>query len=104
MQLLGSGQFQAMLIDDRAVLTDQDRKYVYVVDKDGKAQRRDIRLGRTAEGLRIVEQGLAAGDKVIIDGVQKVFMPGMPVQAKAVAMQPTAAPAPGRDATAALNH
>ncbi|MBO1748457.1 efflux RND transporter periplasmic adaptor subunit [Stenotrophomonas indicatrix] len=103
-QLLGSGQFQAMLIDDKAVLTDQDRKYVYVVDKDGKAQRRDIRLGRTAEGLRIVEQGLAAGDKVIIDGVQKVFMPGMPVQAKAVAMQPTAAPAPGRDATAALNH
>ncbi len=103
MQLLGSGQFQAMLIDDKAVLTDQDRKYVYVVDKDGKAQRRDIQLGRTAEGLRIVESGLAAGDKVIIDGVQKVFMPGMPVQAKAVAMQPPAA-APGRDATAALSH
>jgi len=104
-QLLGSGQFQALLIDDKAVLTDQDRKYVYVVDKDGKAQRRDIQLGRTADGLRIVEHGLAAGDKVIIDGVQKVFMPGMPVQAKAVAMQPQAAPpAPGRDATAALNH
>ncbi|MEG0886188.1 MAG: efflux transporter periplasmic adaptor subunit, partial [Janthinobacterium sp.] len=43
--------------------------------------------------LRIVEQGLAAGDKVIVDGVQKVFMPGMPVQAKAVAMQRVAAPA-----------
>ena len=79
-QLLGSGEFQAMLIDDKAVLTDQDRKYVYVVDKEGKAQRRDIQLGRTAEGLRIVQQGLAAGDRVIIDGVQKVFMPGMPVQ------------------------
>ncbi|HHA2558470.1 TPA: efflux transporter periplasmic adaptor subunit, partial [Stenotrophomonas maltophilia] len=51
-----------------------------------------------------VEHGLAAGDKVIIDGVQKVFMPGMPVQAKAVAMQPQPAPAPGRDATAALKH
>jgi len=93
-QLLGSGEFQAMLIDDKAVLTDQDRKYVYVVDKEGKAQRRDIQLGRTAEGLRIVQQGLAAGDRVIIDGVQKVFMPGMPVQAKAVAMQPAAAAAP----------
>ncbi|ROP79867.1 multidrug efflux system membrane fusion protein [Stenotrophomonas rhizophila] len=91
-QLLGSGQFQAMLIDDKAVLTDQDRKFVYVVDKDNKAQRRDIELGRTADGLRIVEQGLKAGDRVIIDGVQKVFMPGMPVQAKAVAMQPVAAP------------
>jgi multidrug efflux system membrane fusion protein len=93
-QLLGSGEFQAMLIDDKAVLTDQDRKYVYVVDKEGKAQRRDIQLGRTAEGLRIVQQGLAAGDRVIIDGVQKVFMPGMPVQAKVVAMQPSAAAAP----------
>lgn len=91
-QLLGSGQFQAMLIDDKAVLTDQDRKFVYVVDKDNKAQRRDIELGRTADGLRIVEQGLKAGDRVIIDGVQKVFMPGMPVQAKVVAMQPVAAP------------
>ena len=93
-QLLGSGQFQAMLIDEKAVLTDQDRKYVYVVDKDGKAQRRDVVLGRSAEGLRIVQGGLAAGDKVIIDGVQKVFMPGMPVQAKPVAMQPKATPAP----------
>ncbi len=91
-QLLGSGQFQAMLIDDKAVLTDQDRKFVYVVDKDNKAQRRDIQLGRNADGLRIVEQGLKAGDRVIIDGVQKVFMPGMPVQAKAVAMQPVAGP------------
>ncbi|MEN5263881.1 efflux RND transporter periplasmic adaptor subunit [Stenotrophomonas sp. TWI587] len=101
-QLLGSGQFQAMLIDEKAVLTDQDRKFVYVVDKDNKAQRRDVQLGRNADGLRIVEQGLKAGDRVIIDGVQKVFMPGMPVQAKAVAMQPadgTVAP----KATAALN-
>jgi len=101
-QLLGSGQFQAMLIDDKAVLTDQDRKFVYVVDKDNKAQRRDVQLGRTADGLRIVQQGLKAGDRVIIDGVQKVFMPGMPVQAKAVAMQPTASPI-GPKATAALN-
>ena len=93
-RLLGSGEFKAALVDDKAVLTDQDRKYVYVVDKEGKAQRRDIQLGRTAEGLRIVQQGLAAGDRVIIDGVQKVFMPGMPVQAKAVAMQPAAAAAP----------
>ncbi|MCD9086829.1 efflux RND transporter periplasmic adaptor subunit [Stenotrophomonas sp. SY1] len=99
-RLLGSGEFQAVLVDDKAVLTDQDRKYVYVVDKDGKAQRKDVQLGRTAEGLRIVEQGLAAGDKVIVDGVQKVFMPGMPVQAKPVAMQ---GPAPVAAKTASLN-
>ena len=99
-RLLGSGEFQAVLIDDKAVLTDQDRKYVYVVDKDGKAQRKDVQLGRTAEGLRIVETGLAAGDKVIVDGMQKVFMPGMPVQAKQVAMQPLPA---GSAKTASLN-
>ena len=101
-QLLGSGQFNAMLIDEKAVLTDQDRKYVYVVDKEGKAQRRDIQLGRSAEGLRIVESGLTQGDRVVIGGVQKIFMPGMPVQAKAVAMQPATAPAaPGAAPAAA---
>ncbi|MEX0501934.1 efflux RND transporter periplasmic adaptor subunit [Raoultella terrigena] len=82
----GSAEFSAMLIDDKAVLTDQDRKYVYIVDKDGKAQRRDITPGRLAAGLRIVQQGLNPGDKVIVDGLQKVFMPGMPVNAKTVAM------------------
>ena len=85
-RVLGSGEFKAALVDDKAVLTDQDRKYVYVVDKEGKAQRRDVQLGRIAEGLRIVDKGLVAGDRVIVDGVQKVFMPGMPVQAKPVAM------------------
>lgn len=77
----------AVLIDNKALLTDQDRKYVYVVDKDGKAQRRDVIPGREAEGLRIIEKGLVAGDRVIIDGYQKVFMPGMPVNAREVPMQ-----------------
>ncbi|MES3353507.1 efflux RND transporter periplasmic adaptor subunit [Enterobacter kobei] len=85
-RLPGSAEFQATLIDDKAVLTDQDRKYVYIVDKEGKAQRRDITPGRLADGLRIVQQGLKPGDKVIVDGLQKVFMPGMPVYAKTVAM------------------
>ncbi|HGH4620391.1 TPA: efflux RND transporter periplasmic adaptor subunit [Enterobacter cloacae] len=85
-RLPGSAEFQATLIDDKAVLTDQDRKYVYVVDKESKAQRRDITPGRLADGLRIVQQGLKPGDKVIVDGLQKVFMPGMPVNAKTVAM------------------
>jgi multidrug efflux system membrane fusion protein len=98
-RLPGSGEFEAMLVDDKAVLTDQDRKYVYVVDGQGKAQRRDVQLGGLADGLRIVSSGLQAGDRVIVDGVQKVFMPGMPVQAKAVVMQ---AP-PATKATAMLD-
>jgi multidrug efflux system membrane fusion protein len=85
---LQGGQIpNALLIDGKALLTDQDRKYVYVVDKDGKAQRRDVVPGREAEGLRIIEKGLVAGDRVIIEGYQKVFMPGMPVNAKEVPMQ-----------------
>ncbi|KLD78052.1 acriflavin resistance protein AcrA [Xanthomonas hyacinthi DSM 19077] len=98
-RLLGSGRFSALLIDDKSVLTDQDRKYVYVVDKDSRAQRRDVQLGRSAEGLRIVLGGLDPGDRVIVDGVQKVFMPSMPVQAKSVALV-TATPAAARKAVA----
>ncbi|MDE8555063.1 efflux RND transporter periplasmic adaptor subunit [Pantoea vagans] len=90
-RLPGSAQFEAVLIDDKAVLTDQDRKYVYVVDGEGKAQRRDIQPGAMVDGLRIVKSGLQAGDKVIIAGLQKVFMPGMPVTAQQVAMRAAAA-------------
>jgi len=70
------------------------------VDKDGKAQRRDVVLGRQAEGLRIVDKGLASGDRVIVDGVQKVFMPGMPVDAKPLKLQPE----PARTVAAAGTH
>lgn len=90
-RLPGSAQFEAVLIDDKAVLTDQDRKYVYVVDGEGKAQRRDIQPGAMVDGLRIVKSGLQSGDKVIIAGLQKVFMPGMPVTAQPVAMRAAAA-------------
>jgi multidrug efflux system membrane fusion protein len=90
-RLPGSAQFDALLIDDKAVLTDQDRKYVYVVDGQGKAQRRDIQAGAMVDGLRIVKSGLQSGDRVIVDGLQKVFMPGMAVTAQQVAMRATAA-------------
>lgn len=93
-QLEDARETTALLVDDKAVLTDQDRKYVYVVDGEGRAQRRDIRIGRLADnGLRIVEEGLQAGDRVIVSGVQKVFFPGMPVQARPVAMGERDAPA-----------
>jgi len=84
------------LIDDKAVMTDQDRQFVYVVGEDGTAQRRDIVPGRMVNGLRIAEKGLAPGDQVIVHGVQKVFFPGMPVQAETIAMgEPPAAGGPG---------
>ncbi|MDF2783857.1 MAG: efflux transporter periplasmic adaptor subunit [Pantoea eucrina] len=87
-RLPGRADFTALLIDDKAILTDQDRRYVYIVDAEGKAQRRDIRPGDLSGGLRIVQQGLQPDDRVIVNGLQKVFMPGMPVQAQSVAMRP----------------
>lgn len=92
-QMPGSPRFNAVLIDDKAVLTDQDRQFVYVVDSAGKAQRRDIQTGAMADGLRIVRQGLKAGDSVVVAGVQKVFMPGMSVNAKHVDMAANLTPA-----------
>ncbi|MEN4904380.1 efflux RND transporter periplasmic adaptor subunit [Luteimonas sp. TWI1437] len=86
-QLEGATAREAVLIDDKAVLTDQDRKYVYVLGEDNTAQRRDIVPGRMVDGLRVVDSGLAAGDRVIVNGVQKVFMPGMPVAPQAIAMR-----------------
>jgi multidrug efflux system membrane fusion protein len=85
-QLEGGSESKAMLIDDKAVLTDQDRKYVYVLGPDNAALRKDIVPGRMADGLRVVTSGLAPQDKVIVHGVQKVFFPGMPVSPKPIAM------------------
>lgn len=85
-QIEGSAQFKAMLIDDKAVLTDQDRKYVYVLGPQNKAVRKDVVLGRMVDGLRVVNSGLAASDKVVVHGVQKIFFPGMPVAPKLIAM------------------
>jgi multidrug efflux system membrane fusion protein len=100
-QLEGSGKFDALLVDDKAVLTDQDRKYVYVLGEGNTAQRRDVQLGRVVDGLRVVQSGLEPGDRVIVNGVQKVFMPGMPVAPKEVAMETPAAGAPQVAMTAA---
>lgn len=85
-QLEGSGDFDALMIDDKAVLTDQDRKYVYVVGPKSEALRKDIVPGRMINGLRVVESGLAADDQVIVQGVQRIFFPNMPIAPKPVAM------------------
>ncbi|MGH8728935.1 MAG: efflux RND transporter periplasmic adaptor subunit [Burkholderiales bacterium] len=102
-KLLGSGKFSALLIDDKAVLTDQDRKYVYVLGEGNTAQRRDVNPGRMVEGLRIVNQGLKAGDKVIVHGVQKVFFPGMPVAPQTISMGDPPPPPPAPPGAAPAN-
>ena len=93
-QMEGSAEFEALLIDDKAVLTDQDRKYVYVLGPENKALRKDVVLGRRIDGLRVVQSGLQPGDQVIGNGVQKVFFPGMSVMPQPVAMETQASAVP----------
>lgn len=78
---------QAMLIDEKAVLTDQDRKYVYVVGSGNIALRKDIVLGATTDGLRIVKSGLTPDDRVIVGGFQLIFFPGAPIAPRATEME-----------------
>ena len=87
-QLESTGTVQALLVDDKAILTDQDRKYVYVLGAGNTAQRKDVQLGPLIGGLRIVQSGLGTGDKVIVSGLQNIFYPGVPVSPKGAAMEP----------------
>jgi multidrug efflux system membrane fusion protein len=90
-QLQGGDVLHALLIDDKAILTDQDRKYVYVLGEGNKALRKNITLGRQVDGLRIVQSGLDTTDKIIVIGAQKIFHDGMTVKPQHVAMETRAA-------------
>jgi multidrug efflux system membrane fusion protein len=68
----GTAMSNAILIDERAVNTDQNRKFVFVVDKDSKAEYRPVKLGPATDGLRVVKEGLAAGDRIVVNGLQRV--------------------------------
>jgi len=92
-QIAGGAPTPQILIVDRAINTDQDRKFVYVVDKDGKAEYRSVKLGPLDDGLRIVREGLKPGEKIVVNGLQRV-RPGAPIAAQVVPMVATAAPAP----------
>ena len=93
-RLLGESQTDALLIHEQAVLTDQDRRYVYIVGKGDSVERRDVKLGAHVEGLRIVESGLARGDKVVVNGMRKIFFAGQPVSPREVPMDDPNRPAP----------
>lgn len=81
----GAAQHSAVLINEQAVSTDQNRKFVYVVDKDNKAEYRQVTLGQSTDGLRIVRSGLKAGEKIVVNGLQRVH-PGGPLAPQLVAM------------------
>ncbi|MGH8853123.1 MAG: efflux RND transporter periplasmic adaptor subunit [Telluria sp.] len=101
---VGSGvPGNAIVINERAVGTDQSRKYVVVVGADSKAEYRPVTLGPVVDGMRVVRSGLKAGEKIVVNGLQRV-RPGAPVTPQMVAMDADlTAAAVKADAKLALN-
>lgn len=79
--------FDALLVPDAAVGTDQSDQFVYVVDADGTVAMRIIETGSMALGLRIVRTGLNADDRVIVGGIQRI-RPGVQVESKLETIEP----------------
>jgi multidrug efflux system membrane fusion protein len=84
-QLLGSAEYSAILIDDRAVNTDQSQKYVLLLGANNQIEYRKVKLGRVIDGLRVVREGLKAGDVIVVNGAQRVH-PGITVNPQKVTM------------------
>jgi len=85
LKLVGGADYQATVVSDRAIGTDQDKKFVLVVKPDSTVEYRPIELGRMVDGYRVVAGGLKPGEKVVVNGLQRV-RPGMRVTATAVPM------------------
>ena len=79
LQLLGSGEYDAILIPDTAVQTDQTQKFVWLATQDNRAQRQPVELGPLVDGLRVVREGLAPDSQVIVSGTQFI-QPNGPIQ------------------------
>ena len=71
-RLLGSGDYEAMLVPDTAILFDQATRIVMVVGDDNKVSVRPVEIGPMIDGLRVVRKGLAATDRLVVKGVQRV--------------------------------
>ena len=98
-RLLGIERPNAILVPQRAVQQGQEGKFVYVVGADGKAVVRPVTVGDWLGRDWIVESGLAAGDRVIVDGALKVA-PGAPVQVVDAAATPAGVPGAAKAAGA----
>ena len=76
---------EAILINEAAVGTDQDRKYVVVINAENKAEYRVVQLGPLVDGLRVARSGLKPGERIVVNGLQRV-RPGAPVAPQLVPM------------------
>jgi multidrug efflux system membrane fusion protein len=90
-RLIGSSPYDALLLPDTAIATDQSRKIVFVVKDDDTVEARPVTLGPIDDGLRVIREGLKPEDRVIVDGLQRAR-----VGAKVSPHAAPAAPAGGK--------
>ncbi len=102
MRLSAGGTVQALLVPDAAIQTDQARKTVLTVAKDGSVAAKAVQLGPVIDGLRVIRTGIAPSDRVVISGTQ-MAMPGTKVNVRVGRIAPTheAAPPPAASTAAA---
>jgi len=86
-KLVGSGKYDALLINDSAVGTDQNVRYVFAVGADNKVQYRAVKLGPLIDGMRVIREGVAKGEYIVVNGLQRV-RPGVEIAPQRVAMGP----------------
>ena len=77
-KLLGEGPYDALIVPDQAIATDQGQRLVYVLGPDNVVAPRPVTLGRSLGELRVIRDGLNATDRVVINGLQRV-RPGITV-------------------------
>jgi membrane fusion protein, multidrug efflux system len=70
--------YDAVMVPERAIGTDQSKKFVYVVAADGKPQFREVKPGALFEGMRVVQGSVKPGENVVVEGLQRI-QPGMTV-------------------------
>ncbi|KTD37402.1 HlyD family transporter secretion protein [Legionella moravica] len=80
-RLISSGEYEAILLPDKAINTDQSKNYVYIVDKQNKVQRVYIELGALRDsGFYVIKSGLKGNEHVVISGIQRIRVPEQEVK------------------------
>jgi RND family efflux transporter MFP subunit len=92
-QVPGSAPYQALLVPDVAIGTEQARKFVYVIDGDNVARQKYVMIAQVIDGLRVIKEGLAPDDRVIVNGLMRV-RPGQKVAPKDDSAPPSPPPKP----------
>lgn len=98
----GNRPHPAVLVSDGAIQTDQDKQYVMVIGANDRAEYRTVTPGNAADGLRVITQGLRAGERIVVNGLQRV-RPNDRVAPHRVAMPSAGANADGKAGTAATS-